>query len=344
MESDKDNLTKQTTTLSANNKNNFNGATLPKKHGAVVEAWRPRRSRSRSTSENTSDFQQQLKRHASQATMWYTTVPQSITTHSLGSRHAPTRRSLRHSRMLVLSKNGSVSGKYLPHIIDPYKLGACLSLAHLVTGICLIGFIFVLLHWAPYLASSDVSHFSGPPQFIAAWFSFMIMTCFRYFYPGTKRKACVFPAKRWHLMWSALFMGLSSLCALAAFLVHTAHLYYLFVAIPRCSVAEVSRDEFTSPWLGSLTNLTQVEPVKCICQYNPTRLDQSLIYWGLSCIDVKRVLPFFLTTASVINFIGCFVGFWYVGLVIRSLIRSWTARSFWFTHRSPDAAKLPMIS
>lgn len=145
-------------------------------------------------------------------------------------------------------------------------------------------------------------------------------------------------------MVSTFLMALSSLCALAAFIVHTTHLYYLFVAIPRCSEAEMGRDELTqTPWLGSLSNLTKVEPVKCVCQYNPTQLDESLTYWGLSCIDVKRVLPFFLTTASVINFIGFFVGFWYVGLVLRSLARSWTTTSFWFSRHSPDAAKLPMI-
>jgi len=43
-----------------------------------------------------------LRRHASQATMWYTTVPQpvALAEKPLGSRHAPTRRSLRRSRTL----------------------------------------------------------------------------------------------------------------------------------------------------------------------------------------------------------------------------------------------------
>lgn len=45
-----------------------------------------------------------LRRHPSQATMWHTTVPQSLVDQKLGSRHAPTRRSLRHSRMVVLAK------------------------------------------------------------------------------------------------------------------------------------------------------------------------------------------------------------------------------------------------
>lgn len=49
-----------------------------------------------------------LKRHPSQATMWYTTVPQSLVQQNLGSRHAPTRRSLRHSRMVVNSNSSEL--------------------------------------------------------------------------------------------------------------------------------------------------------------------------------------------------------------------------------------------
>ena len=49
----------------------------------------------------------QLRRTPSQALMHYTTVPQSLVTRSLGSRHAPTRSSLRHSRMLVLLRQGT---------------------------------------------------------------------------------------------------------------------------------------------------------------------------------------------------------------------------------------------
>jgi hypothetical protein len=50
-----------------------------------------------------------LRRHPSQAQMWYTTVPTSLVNSrkDLGSRHAPTRRSLRHSRMMVLSRTGA---------------------------------------------------------------------------------------------------------------------------------------------------------------------------------------------------------------------------------------------
>ena len=47
-----------------------------------------------------------LQRAPSQALMHYTTVPQSLVPRSLGSRHHPTRSSLRHSRMLVAIRQG----------------------------------------------------------------------------------------------------------------------------------------------------------------------------------------------------------------------------------------------
>lgn len=49
----------------------------------------------------------ELQRAPSQATMHHTTVPQAIVSRTLGSRHHPTRSSLRHSRMLVMVKNGT---------------------------------------------------------------------------------------------------------------------------------------------------------------------------------------------------------------------------------------------
>nr|XP_053643675.1 uncharacterized protein LOC128696437 [Cherax quadricarinatus] len=50
--------------------------------------------------------QQLLVRTPSQANNLCTTVPQSLVVQTLGGRHTPTRSSLRHSRMIVLAKNG----------------------------------------------------------------------------------------------------------------------------------------------------------------------------------------------------------------------------------------------
>ena len=47
-----------------------------------------------------------LQRAPSQATMHFTTVPQSLVSRSISMRHHPTRSSLRHSRMLVMIKDG----------------------------------------------------------------------------------------------------------------------------------------------------------------------------------------------------------------------------------------------
>ena len=47
-----------------------------------------------------------LQRAPSQVTMHFTTVPQSLVSRSISTRHHPTRSSLRHSRMLVMIKDG----------------------------------------------------------------------------------------------------------------------------------------------------------------------------------------------------------------------------------------------
>lgn len=50
-------------------------------------------------------------RSPTQAPLLNTTVPQSITGVNIAGRHTPTRNSLRHSRMIVMSRTGT--GRYL---------------------------------------------------------------------------------------------------------------------------------------------------------------------------------------------------------------------------------------
>ena len=109
----------------------------------------------------------QLRRAPSQALMHHTTVPQSLVTRALGSRHAPTRSSLRHSRMLVLLRQGtgaqetvwpdhtmlfslfsplrlnnsiiiSVPRKYLPGVLSRSLHGLVVCTAQLVIGSVLV--------------------------------------------------------------------------------------------------------------------------------------------------------------------------------------------------------------
>ena len=53
-----------------------------------------------------------LQRAPSQATMYLTTVPQSLVSRSISTRHHPTRSSLRHSRMLVMITEGRGNTSY----------------------------------------------------------------------------------------------------------------------------------------------------------------------------------------------------------------------------------------
>ena len=68
-----------------------------------------------------------LRRAPSQATMHYTTVPQAIVPSQLGSRHQPTKTSLRHSRMIVIKKKSEVWPS-----VESALLVLCLGVAQLV--------------------------------------------------------------------------------------------------------------------------------------------------------------------------------------------------------------------
>ncbi len=136
-------------------------------------------------------------------------------------------------------------------------------------------------------------------------------------------------------MITVLLSSVSFLCCLLAFCLHSAHLYLLFVGIPTC--AEHALDRSQSPsWLLSLMDVTKErnDQFTCVCPLpQETAAATSIVgsggsggggdhhgvvaltYVGLSCIEVKRVLPVILTVEGVLNFVGLFISAWFAGLV-----------------------------
>ena len=54
----------------------------------------------------------------------------------------------------------------------------------------------------------------------------------------------------------------------------------------------------------------------CLCTAPATILGHdALTYVGLSCIEVKKVLPAIITVEAVLNFVGLFISAWFAGLV-----------------------------
>ena len=78
-----------------------------------------------------------LQRAPSQATMYHTTVPQSLVSRSISTRHHPTRSSLRHSRMLVMITEGRgntalIQGSIISHLYSSSQVPARSSVSYAV--------------------------------------------------------------------------------------------------------------------------------------------------------------------------------------------------------------------
>ena len=126
-----------------------------------------------------------------------------------------------------------------------------------------------------------------------------------------------------------VFLSAVSLtCCLLAFCRHSLHLYLLYFAVPNCAEYPLDRDQ-SPAWLLGLMDITKErnDQFTCHCSVPPpqraalvtafTLLNDGgvLSYVGLSCVEVKRVLPAILTVAAVLNFVGLFISAWFACLV-----------------------------
>lgn len=122
-------------------------------------------------------------------------------------------------------------------------------------------------------------------------------------------------------MITALLSAVSFVCCLLAFCLHSLHLYLLFIAIPTCSEYALDRSQSPS-WLLDLMDVTKErnDQHTCLCPVPSYAFlaGDTLTYIGLSCVEVKRVLPAIITVAAVLNFVGLFISAWFCGLVTLS--------------------------
>ncbi|XP_071527424.1 uncharacterized protein [Panulirus ornatus] len=123
--------------------------------------------------------QPQLVRTPSQANSLCTTVPQNLIVHNLGGRHTPTRSSLRHSRMIVLAKNGQPmrDRRWAPHSLG--RVGVLVVTAQILVGVMGVTLAAWFLMWAPMLKFREVPHYAGVPVFLAGVFGAILISCFQ---------------------------------------------------------------------------------------------------------------------------------------------------------------------
>lgn len=123
--------------------------------------------------------QHQLVRSPSQANNLSTTVPQSLVVQNLGGRHTPTRNSLRHSRMLVMAKNGKPIRDRRWSANSLGRVGVLVVTAQILVGVmgCTLAAWFLM--WAPSLRFREVPHYAGVPVFVAGVCGAILISCFR---------------------------------------------------------------------------------------------------------------------------------------------------------------------
>lgn len=241
-----------------------------------------------------------------------TTVPQKIVpSSSLSGRHTPTRNSLRHSRMIVLSKTGKVPRKYLPPVLRHHKTATFLVVSQLLLGLAVLSLGIWLLFWAPHLRVRDNPYWSGGPLLLCGIFGVFLICCCRKDYPGMPLGCCIFSVKVQYLVVSvslSILVIITCLCACVFALLHV-----IFLSKMSCGSTKMAMD---IPDSNSSCICTNIPAIAMDVQelYQKHTLGRIYYYKDLTCDDVEGLLFIFLISSCLLNGIAAFVSFVYVFL------------------------------
>lgn len=227
-----------------------------------------------------------MDRSPSQANCLSTTVPQNIAATNIAGRHTPTRNSLRHSRMIVLSRTGGkVARKYHPPVLRHHRLATALAALQVLLGVAVSSLAVWLLLWAPNLRVRDIPYWSGLPLLLSGIMGLLLLCCCHKDYPGMPLGIWMFSLKVMSVC-VAVVAGVTCFCACIFALLHL-----IFLTSMECEPAHV-------------LNAT------CICQ-DGQRVYQ---YTDLNCLEVGNILTILLIGSCATNSIGGVLATWYVFL------------------------------
>ncbi|KAL1517998.1 hypothetical protein ABEB36_001688 [Hypothenemus hampei] len=232
-----------------------------------------------------------VEANQTQAVCLMTTVPQNYASRSLGGKHTPTRNSLRHSRMIVMYRNGRIPRKYLPFVIKHYRLVKSMKVITIVLGIlmCLLSVLMVL--WSPTLRILDYPYWSAVPVLVSGVFGcFFLGFCPRP-YPN-KQLGCHYHLSKFVSITTTVISISASIFVLTLCIVH---LVYLHTAT--CT---------------SYDNLNTT----CVCsiEQNSTSLfNESYHYGDFTCEEVDCFLRGVLATVCVLNILVVILELMYLG-------------------------------
>ncbi|XP_023321255.1 uncharacterized protein LOC111695986 isoform X2 [Eurytemora carolleeae] len=233
-----------------------------------------------------------LQRAHSQVTMHYTTVPQSLVSRQLGSRHYPTRSSLRRSRLLVLVKDGTVPRKYLPGVVERERIGILLTLVQLCSG-CIATALAVwrIVSLSNLSRYEDWPYYSGLMVLLSGWFGLILLLNCRYLYPGVSHHPCIFPIKPYHIIGCVVLSSLGAVSSLVSSICYTLHI--ITYTYSSCQDAKGPPD-----W--------PVETLEsCVClSSTPLWRNGELLYPASTCLQIESIMPSFLSSLLTLNIIS----------------------------------------
>ncbi|KAK5642347.1 hypothetical protein RI129_008514 [Pyrocoelia pectoralis] len=233
------------------------------------------------------------ERSPTQVHLMNTTVPQNIGVRNLSERHEPTRNSLRHSRMIVMTRSGKVPKNYLPVILIHTKLAKALVGLQILMGIALATLSLWLLLWAPNVRQRDNPYWSAVPLLLSGTFGLVLLSCCKVDYQQMHKRHFIYSLK-------ILSVFLSIVAGAACLTI------CVFAVIHLISLSTMT-----------CTPLNQLNAT-CLCKLdvsNNTSLPvKSYHYVDLSCPEVTSILSILMIFSCGTNAIGGILSLWYVYL------------------------------
>ncbi|XP_047115932.1 uncharacterized protein LOC124795896 [Schistocerca piceifrons] len=211
-----------------------------------------------------------------------TTVPVNVAARpaDLAQRHAPTRSSLRHSRLVSKAYQQELDPQR-PRAYRSRRLACALSGLELLLGLSVCMLALWLLLWAPRMRTRDVPYWSGAPLFLSGLCGLTLAGC-----PGDFPGSCI----KFFRVVSIILAIQAALSCLVAAILSMMHLILLHWA--------------------------QCEPesalsTSCECH---TEMANILRYPDLSCPAVVNVLVLLLVGSCASNLMGCILAAWLLPL------------------------------
>ncbi|XP_034947734.1 uncharacterized protein [Chelonus insularis] len=229
------------------------------------------------------------ERAPSMANCLSTTVPVNLAASKIAGRHTPTRSSLRHSRMIVMHRNGNIPRKSRPPLLRRRKLASSLAALQTILGVVITSLSLWLLLWAPNLPFLDNPYWSGMPLLFSGSFGVCLLCCFKKEYPGMSPGFCLTLTK----IISVLLAVVATITCLVACVTSAMHLIKLN---------------------GLECTPARVRNATCACRPRSelaSPADPVLKYVDLNCPEVEGVLTILLLFSSTCNAIGAIIAGWY---------------------------------